>query len=149
MEEKVNEIMPTQVDYANDKHINILEFGNPEIAVIENVIMLANNVVTSVTDVIKYTQDIKLQIKQLDVQLEKFIIETKSDLERFKSAIPVLEHQLNNISARIDRITDSIIANTEINDMNESTLKKHQLLLDLLANTNDSFNNMLVRILSL
>lgn len=149
MEEKVNEIMTSQADNAIYECIDPLAFGNAQIAVIENVVNLANNVVTSVTEIIKYTQDIKVQIKQLDIQLETFIVQTKSDLERFKSAIPILEHQLNTISARIDRITDSIITNTEANDMNDSTLKKHQLLLDLLASTNDSFNNMLVRILSL
>lgn len=94
-------------------------------------------------------QDVKLQIRKLDTQLEVFIVQTRSNLDRFKTAMPVLEKQLNSISARIDRITDSILTNTVANEVNENVLKKHQILLDLLANTNDCFNNMLMRILSL
>lgn len=124
-------------------------FGNNELTQIIDACDVISKSVTTVADTVKHIANIQYEIKKLDQQLEMFITTTNANLERFKTAIPVLDRQLTNISSRIDRITDSIIQNTQTETLTEDGVKKHQLLIELLSNTNDSFNNMLVRILAL
>lgn len=124
-------------------------FGNNELTQIIDACDVISKSVTTVADTVKHIANIQYEIKKLDQQLEMFITTTNANLERFKTAIPVLDKQLTNISSRIDRITDSIILNTQTDTLTEDGVKKHQLLIELLSNTNDSFNNMLVRILAL
>lgn len=108
-----------------------------------------SGITCTISDTVKHIHNVKLEIKRLDTQLEAFIVQSQNNLERFKAAIPVLQQQLNNISSRIDRITDSILNNTTDQELTEDAVKKHHLLLDLLASTNDSFNNMLMRVIAL
>lgn len=117
-----------------------------QVAAAVNVI---NNVTTSVTDTIKYIADVKVELKRLDTELEKFIAQTGANLERFKSAIPMLEKQLDKASDRIDRITDTALEHAKTSEMTADALQKHSLMIDMLSSANDSFNNLLMRILSL
>lgn len=129
---------------------DLSSFGLSEVNLVETVCNTVNQVTCTITDAVKYVQNVKLEIKRLDTQLEQFITSTNANLERFKSAMPVLENQLNRISARIDRITETILLNTEkTQEIDNDTLKKHEMLLDLLESANNSFNNMLMRLLAL
>lgn len=108
-----------------------------------------NNVTTSVTDTIKYIADVKVQLARLDNELEQFLAQTNANLERFKAAIPMLEKQLDKASDRIDRITDTALMHANNSEMSDDALKKHSLMIDMLESANESFNNLLMRILSL
>lgn len=143
---KENQVQVIDNDY---ELLDPATFGEKELTQIVDVCDVINRSVTTVSDTMKHIANINFEIKKLDHQLEMFITSTNANLERFKTAIPVLDKQLTNISPRIDRITDSIIQNTQAETLTEDGVKKHQLLIELLSSTNDSFNNMLVRILSL
>ncbi len=138
-----------QLDVQNDDVLDVNTFGNDALSRIMSVCDIVNNTVCTVSQTIMYIADIKLQISKLDHELEQFLAQTSANLERFKTAMPILEGQLNRISNRLDTITNSIIDNTKSEQMSEDLVKKHSLLLDLLESTNNSFNNMLLRILSL
>ena len=89
-----------------------------------------------------------MQLKRLDTELEAFIVQTNANLDRFKSAIPMLEKQLDKASNRIDKITDEALLHAKNCNMTEE-VKKHSLMIEMLSSANDSFNNLLMRILSL
>lgn len=117
-----------------------------QIAAAVNVV---NNVTTSVTETIQHIANVKLEMARLDNELEQFLAQTSANLERFKSSIPMLSKQLDKASDRIDKITDETLAHAKSCSMTEDELKKHSLMIDMLESANDSFNNLLMRILSL
>lgn len=136
MEENQNQVAPI-IDTVDDVAMQIAAAVN-----------VVNNVTTSVTDTIKYIADVKVQMKRLDTELEAFIVQTNANLDRFKSAIPMLEKQLDKASNRIDKITDEALLHAKNCNMTEE-VKKHSLMIEMLSSANDSFNNLLMRILSL
>lgn len=136
MEENQNQVAPI-IDTVDDVAMQIAAAVN-----------VVNNVTTSVTDTIKYIADVKVQLKRLDTELEAFIVQTNANLDRFKSAIPMLEKQLDKASNRIDKITDEALLHAKNCNMTEE-VKKHSLMIEMLSSANDSFNNLLMRILSL
>lgn len=136
MEENQNQVAPI-IDKVDDVAMQIAAAVN-----------VVNNVTTSVTDTIKYIADVKVQMKRLDTELEAFIVQTNANLDRFKSAIPMLEKQLDKASNRIDKITDEALLHAKNCNMTEE-VKKHSLMIEMLSSANDSFNNLLMRILSL
>lgn len=147
MNSNINELQP--VEQNNVEAFNPETFGERAMEQMSDACDVISMSVTSVSDAIKHVADVRYQIAQLDHQLDQFIAQTNANLERFKTVIPVLDRQLTNISARIDHITDTVLQNTQGGEITEDSVKKHQMLLDLLSSTNDSFNNMLMRILSL
>ena len=90
----------------------------------------------------------KLEIAKLETQLDKFIVESNNNVERFKSAMPVLDGQLNRISGQIDRIIDALIETTTTS-LDKKDLKRYSLLLEMLTSVKDSFNSILTKILTL
>lgn len=66
-------------------------FGNHAIQHVETALDLVNNVTTSIRDYAMCVQRTKLEISKLDHDLDKFIAEKNVSLEKFKSAMPVLE----------------------------------------------------------
>lgn len=147
--ESKNSMPSFKVTKSTNEVMDPSSFGNTELSQILDVCNIINNSVCTVAQTVQYIADIKVQIKELDAQLEAFLAQTSANLERFKTAMPVLEGQLNNISNRLDRITDSILTQTQNSEMSEDLMKKHSMMLDLLESTNNSFNNMLMRILAL
>lgn len=73
---------------------------------------------------------------------------TNFKLERFRAAMPVLEKQLTSVSNRIDKITDSMITNV-MDAKDDLSIKKHEMLLSMLTDANNSFNNMLTKLINL
>lgn len=126
----------------------VQEFGNNVATTVDNALDIVSLVTTSVTDTIQIVANVKLEIAQLDHDLDKFLADSNMRLERFKSAMPVLEKQLNKISDRIDSITDKMLTNV-MDAKDTDSIKKHELMMDMLNGANDSFNNMLCKLISL
>lgn len=144
--EENNEIVPMGEDKEIAPLLDTVDNVAMQIAAAVNVV---NNITTSVTDTIQHIADVKLEMARLDNELEQFIAQTSANLERFKSSIPMLSKQLDKASDRIDKITDEALAHAKSCSMTEDELKKHSLMIDMLESANDSFNNLLMRILSL
>lgn len=149
MSKKENDYqLPSTVDGGQKGSvIDVYTFGNTELQTLNQVCNTVRQVTCTIAEAVKYVENVKLEIKRLDTQMQCFIAQTNANVERFKTAMPVLESQLNNISRRIDKITDEIIDNTHGSNMTKTDMQKQELLLNMLANVNDNFNNLLAKIL--
>lgn len=99
-------------------------------------------------DTIQIVANVKLEISRLDHELDMYIAESNMKLERFKVAMPILEKQLTLISNRINGITDKMLEN--VMDASDSeSIKKHEIMSEMLHDANESINNMLVKLISL
>lgn len=115
---------------------------------IDQVCQTVNSATTTVAEAVKSIADVRLQIETMDHELSMFIVESQKNLEKFQQFAPMLEKQLENASSRIDRITDTILAQSSASLTPES-LQKQQMLASLLSQTNDIFNNLLVKMISI
>lgn len=105
-----------------------------------------NVLVDDVNQMVKSITDMQIAVKQIDSELEKFKTETGAKLDKFKLQVPLLDKQMDNISNRIDKITDRILSLTD-DDMSEQTLKKQSVLMSALSTFNDSFNNLVMKLM--
>ncbi|HPO63069.1 MAG TPA: hypothetical protein PK762_08305 [Candidatus Kapabacteria bacterium] len=60
-------------------------------------------------DTVKTVKEIDFLMKQMDVSLEKYLIDSNISLEKFRTNAPIVEKQLDNISNRIDKILDKAL----------------------------------------
>lgn len=149
MSKKENDYqLPSTVDGGQKGSvIDVYTFGNAELQNLNQVCDTVRQVTCTIAEAVKYVENVKLEIKRLDAQMQFFIAQTKANVEKFKTAMPVFESQLNNLSRQIDKITDAIIDNTRGSNMTKTDMQKQELLLNMLANVNDNFNNLLAKIL--
>lgn len=145
------EIPSGDMQFDNDDPLSLSkmdEFGTDIVNRIDNSYQMIASITTSVTDMVKYTQKIKYDIAKLDHELDKFIVSSNTSLEKFKSAMPVLESQLTRISNRIDMITNVMLQNV-MNAKDPESIQKHEKMMEMLTEANNSFNNMLVKLIGL
>lgn len=112
---------------------------------VNNSLLLLDNISDNLNNSVQIISDTVYRISQLDHQLDAMLAQMDVDLEKYKAIVPIVERQLNNISERIDRITDSLLARQE--GLSESDLQQKSMLLDMLSQANESFNNMIMRLL--
>ncbi len=145
-------LSPAEIQSETQQVLRAFESYDKEIQLIGTTITATlsavNNAITSVTNTIQNGQMVKLEIAKLETQLDKFIVESNNNVERFKSAMPVLDGQLNRISGQIDRIIDALIETTTTS-LDKKDLKRYSLLLEMLTSVKDSFNSILTKILTL
>lgn len=101
---------------------------------------------SDIDDMVHTIANMRVAVKQIDAQLDAFKTATGAKLDKFKLQVPILDKQMDRISDRIDQITDKILSLTD-DDMSEQTLKKQSVLMDALSNFNDSFNNLVMRLM--
>lgn len=133
---------PSEVMSEND--LDIAQVMNS----IDNICTSVALVSTSLSDAVVAVSNVRAQIAELDHKLDMFIVESETRLAKFRTATPIIEKQLENASGRIDKITDKILESFD-GDVTNDSLQKQSLLIDLLQETNNSFNNMLVRLISI
>ena len=121
---------------------------NTAIQRVSNIMDQVSDVSCTFAQVMNSANEMKIEIARLDHQLDAFIAQTDANLERFKRAAPILEKQLENASSRIDRIVDKILSNSD-SDITEESLQKQSILIDMMTQANDSFNNMIMKLLTL
>lgn len=105
-----------------------------------------NSISSDMTDIMHTFANMRIGLKQIDAELDAFKTATGAKLDKFKLQVPILDKQMDRISDCIDQITDKILALTD-DDMSEQTLKKQSVLMDALSNFNDSFNNLVMRLM--
>lgn len=145
-------LTPAEIQSETQQILRAFESYDKEVQLIGTTITATlsavNNAITSVTNTIQNGQMVKLEIAKLEAQLDKFIVESNNNVERFKSAMPVLDGQLNRISSQIDRIIDALLVTTTTS-LDEKDLKRYSMQLEMLTSVKDSFNNILTKILTL
>ena len=105
-----------------------------------------SSISTDLTDMMHTFANMQIGIKQINAELDAFKTATGAKLDKFKLQVPILDKQMDRISNRIEQITDKILALTD-DDMSEQTLKKQATLMNMLSNFNDSFNNLVMRLM--
>ena len=105
-----------------------------------------SSISTDLTDMMHTFANMQIGIKQINAELDAFKTATGAKLDKFKLQVPILDKQMDRISNRINQITDKILALTD-DDMSEQTLKKQATLMNMLSNFNDSFNNLVMRLM--
>lgn len=105
-----------------------------------------SSISTDLTDMMHTFANMQIGIKQINAELDAFKTATGAKLDKFKLQVPILDKQMDRISNRIDQITDKILALTD-DDMSEQTLKKQATLMNMLSDFNDSFNNLVMRLM--
>lgn len=145
-------LTPTEIQSETQQILRAFESYDKEIQMIGTTITATlsavNNAITSVTNTIQNGQMVKLEIAKLEMQLDKFIVDSNNNVERFKSAMPVLDRQLNRISGQIDRIIDALLVTTTTS-LDEKDLKRFSLQLEMLTSVKDNFDNILNKLLTL
>jgi len=128
--------------------------SNPQASVnnalmkIDSVCNLVNNVTSTFSDTLCAINNTKMEITKMEHALEKYINDSQVSLEKFKSVAPILSAQLENASKRIDKITDTILSSSN-NELTEENLRKQSALVDLLNASNNTFNNLLVKLITI
>lgn len=135
-------------EFDDYEEMSPMDFANNAMQRVSNIMDRATDITCTFAQVMNSANEMKLEIARLDNQLDAFIAQTDANLERFKRAAPILEKQLENASARIDRITDKILSNSD-SDLTPESLKKQSILIDMMTQANDSFNNMVIKLLTL
>lgn len=135
-------------DFGDDMPLCPEEFGNGAMQAVDDSLQFLNNTVTSVREFAMTCQKVKLEVAKMDHDLDIFIQQSNSNLARFQSALPVLDSKLTAISERIDHITDKMLDNAMDAD-SEASIQRHRQMLDMLTMANESFNNMLAKLISL
>lgn len=105
-----------------------------------------SSISSDMNDMMHTFADMRIGIKQINAELDAFKTATGAKLDKFKLQVPILDKQMDRISSRIDQITDKVLALTD-DDMSEQTLKKQSMLMDMLSGFNDSFNNLVMRLM--
>ncbi len=105
-----------------------------------------SSISTDLTDMMHTFANMQIGIKQINAELDAFKTATGAKLDKFKLQVPILDKQMDRISNRIDQITDKILALTD-DDMSEQALKKQATLMNMLSDFNDSFNNLVMRLM--
>jgi len=121
---------------------------NSAMAKIDSVCGLVSNVTSRLSDTMLAVANTKLEIARMENDLDRFIAESQVSLEKFKAVAPILSTQLENASKRIDKITDTILSSSN-DSLSEESLKKQSALVDLLNTSNDTFNNLLVKLIAI
>lgn len=134
--------------YALQRVQNVCESCDAVASKMENALTLVNSAACTIKDTVQIIENVKYDIAKLDHDLDMFIADSNTRLEKFKSAMPVLEKQLTRISDRIDNITNMMLTNI-MNPNDPSSVQKHSQMMDMLESANDSFNNMLVKLITL
>ncbi len=134
--------------YALQRVESVCENCDAVASKMENALTLVNSAACTIQDTVQIIANVKYDIAKLDHDLDMFIAESNTRLEKFKSAMPVLEKQLTKISDRIDNITNVMLTNI-MNPNDPNSVQKHSQMMDMLEGANDSFNNMLVKLITL
>ena len=127
---------------------NASEFGNNVITQFDTALTTVNSIGTTIKDTVQIIANVKYEIAKLDHDLDMFIADSNTRLEKFKTAMPVLEKQLTLISGRIDNITNQMLSNI-MDPKDPNSVQKHSMMMDMLSSANDSFNNMLVKLITI
>lgn len=149
--ESLKENLPAvtnEEEFDDYEEMSPMEFANNAMQRVSNIMDRATDITCTFAQVMNSANEMKMEIARLDHQLDAFIAQTDANLERFKRAAPILEKQLENASARIDRITDKILSNSD-SDLTPESLQKQSILIDMMTQANDSFNNMVMKLLTL
>jgi len=121
---------------------------NNALSKIDSVCGLVGNLSSSFSETALAIANTKTEIARLENELDRFIAESQVSLEKFKAVAPILSTQLENASKRIDKITDTILSSSN-DSLSEESLKKQNALVDLLNTSNDTFNNLLVKLITI
>lgn len=125
--------------------------GNAELAQMDKTLVsldaLITNGTTGIKNIIEATGNIKVAMQNLENEMEKFRISAQKDAYLYEKSLPMWERQLDKIQARIDKTMDRVMDSFST-DFSEESLKKQNMMMDALMAVNDSFNVMVMKLMT-
>lgn len=115
--------------------------------VVDRGLMRFNEFTDNISALTQTVAELKRDIAVMDHQLDLFIVASKTDLEKFKLLVPLAERQLDKISSRMDNITMKILMD-DFSSIDVGSVKKREMLIDMLSQQSENFNSMIMKLLS-
>lgn len=115
---------------------------------VQHKLELATRLSGNVAEMSRMVCDLRTQIAVMDHELDMFLADRHTNLEKFRIAVPMIERQLDRISKRMDGITDEVL-HCDFQASGGDGAARRRELIGMLNEQNDSFNSMIVKLLSL
>ena len=126
--------------------INGLEMVNEGFDKLNHFLNLGNQALTNLTPILGVLTDMHQNVRSMDNQLDAYIIKCEDNLQRFNKAADIIEKQLDGFSNRMDKLTERILAD-DFSKLVEQDMRNREMLIDLLTSQNETFNNMIMKLL--
>lgn len=126
--------------------INGLEMVNEGFDKLNHFLNLGNQALTNLTPILGVLTDMHQNVRSMDNQLDAYIIKCEDNLQRFNKAADIIEKQLDGFSNRMDKLTERILAD-DFSKLDEQNMRNREMLIDLLTSQNETFNNMIMKLL--
>ena len=108
---------------------------------------LVSNGTTGIKNIIEASGNVKIAMQNLENEMEKFRISAQKDAYLYEKSLPMWERQLDKIQERIDNTMNKVMDSLS-NDFSEESLKKQNMMMDVLMSVNESFNAMVMKLMT-
>jgi len=140
-----DENLPAETDY---EEIDVPAQVDGVMNDVDNICRMVNNVSCNVAQTRQAIANVELEIAKLDHNFDVMLLEAQKSLTKFNKLAPMLEKQLEGASGRLDRITDTILSRSD-DSLTPESLEKQRQLIEVLTTTNETFNNLLVKLITI
>lgn len=109
---------------------------------------LVLNLVDKGGEIVKHYKEIDLAIKKIDAQVELMVLDYDFRIEKFKTALPVIENQLTKFSNQMDILLEKILdMDPYSRDLNY--IRTRTELISILKGTSETLSNMFFKVITL
>lgn len=108
---------------------------------------MITNTTTGIANIVQITSSVKIAMQSLENEMEQFRINAQKDAYLYEKSLPMWEQQLNRIQDRIDKVMDRVLS-SESSDFSETAIQRQNMLMDVLTEVNDSFNTMVMKLMT-
>lgn len=108
---------------------------------------LVSNGTSGIKNIIEASGNVKIAMQNLENEMEKFRISAQKDAYLYEKSLPMWERQLDKIQERIDNTMNKVMDSLS-NDFSEESLKKQNMMMDVLMSVNESFNAMVMKLMT-
>lgn len=108
---------------------------------------LITNTTSGIANIVQIAGEVKIAVQSLENEMEKFRINAQKDAYLYEKSLPMWEQQLNRIQDRIDKAMDRILS-FDPSDFSEAAIQRQNMFMDVLTEVNDSFNAMVMKLMT-
>ena len=117
---------------------------------VNNTLATLNSMITNTTSgiatIVQATGDVRVAMQSLENEMEQFRINAQKDAYLYEKSLPMWEQQLNRIQDRIDKAMDHLLSFDS--DFSESAIQRQNMVMDVLTEVNNSFNAMVMKLMT-
>lgn len=109
---------------------------------------LVMNLADKGVEIVKYFKEIDLVIKKMDTQVGLMVIDYDYRIEKFKTAIPMIQNQLTNYSNQMDVLLVKIL-DMDAHSSYLNYIQYRSELISTLKGTSETLSNMFLKVITL